>query len=278
MSAPVILLVLLAGLLHAIWNAVAKNITDQFASFALLNIGAACASWALLPFVGLPKSSAWIYLLSSVVLHCTYELLLMGAFRRGDFSKSYPIARGVAPLLVALGGFLFANQHQNALSLIGIFVIVSGVLSLALIKGAKVNASSATLWAVATGVGIAIYSVVDGLGVRSAHSSAKYGVTLFVLQSTLWLVVSFIRRGASWWPAPATARIGIVAGALSIAGYLLILWAQQHASFALVSALRETGVLWAAVIGALYFKEGSLRKTVGPAVVIVIGISLLAVG
>ena len=201
----------------------------------------------------------------------------MGAFRRGDFSKSYPIARGVAPLLVALGGFYFANQHQNALSLLGIFVIVSGVLSLTLVKGAKVSANSATIWALATGVGIAAYTVVDGLGVRAAHSPLRYGVTLFVLQATLWLVVTFSRRGVSWWPFAKTARLGITAGAGSIAGYLLILWAQLHASFALVSALRETGVLWAAVIGALYFKEGSLRKTLGPAVIIVMGISLLAI-
>lgn len=269
---------LVAGFVHALWNAVAKNITDQFVSFGLLNIGAAGASWAVLPFVGLPRSGALIYLLSSVFLHCSYELLLMGLFRRGDFSKSYPIARGVAPLLVALGGFFFANQHQNALSLLGIFVIVSGVLSLALVKGAKVNASSATIWALATGVGIAAYTVVDGLGVRAAHSSIRYGVTLFVLQSTLWLVVAFTRRGISWWPPAKTARLGIAAGAGSIAGYLLVLWAQFHASFALVSALRETGVLWAAVIGAMYFKEGSLRKTLGPAIVIVIGVSLLIVG
>ena len=268
---------LFAGLVHAVWNAIAKNITDQFVSFGLLNVGAAGASWALLPFIGLPRSGAWIYLLCSVCLHCSYELLLMGAFRRGDFSKSYPIARGVAPLLVALGGFFFANQHQNALSLIGIFVIVSGVLSLTLVKGAKVNTSSATIWALATGAGIATYTVVDGLGVRAAHSSIRYGVTLFVLQATLWLAVTFARRGVTWWPCAKTARLGIAAGAGSIAGYLLILWAQFHASFALVSALRETGVFWAAVIGALFFKEGSLRKTVGPAVVIVMGISLLAI-
>ena len=231
----------------------------------------------LLPFVGLARSGAWVYLLCSVCVHCTYELLLLSAFPRGDFSKSYPIARGIAPLLVALGGFFFANQHQNVLSLLGIFVIVSGVLSLSLIKGAKVSANSATTWALATGVGIAVYTVVDGLGVRAAHSSIRYGVTLFVLQATLWLVVTFIRKGISWWPSAKTARLGIAAGAGSIAGYLLILWAQFHASFALVSALRETGILWAAVIGALYFKEGSLRKTVGPAIVIVIGVSLLAV-
>ena len=90
-------------------------------------------------------------------------------------------------------------------------------------------------------------------------------------------MVTFSRRGVSWWSSAKTARLGITAGAGSIAGYLLILWAQLLASFALVSALRETGVLWAAVIGALYFKEGSLRKTLGPAVIIVMGISLLAI-
>lgn len=268
--------VLLAGLIHAVWNAMVKNSHSMSISFPLLNIGTLFLCWPLVALFGLPRSSALGYLCLSVLFHCTYQTLLMGAFRRGDFSKSYPIARGVAPLLVALGGFIFANQHLSVKSLIGVLIVVVGIVLLALLKGTSLQSSSAVLWALATGIGIASYTVIDGLGVRNAHSAGRYGICLLATQATIWLTFSLFRNGLSWWPARREVVLGLSAGALSVAGYLLVLWAQLHANFAVVSALRETGVLWASFIGVFVFKEGSIRRAIGPALLIVGGIALLA--
>ena len=132
------------------------------------------------------------------------------------------------------------------------------------------------LWAVATGAAIAVYTVVDGLGVRVSHDALRYGVALFAIQSTIWTAGVVARRGVRWWPERRIAARGLAAGVLSDVGYLVVLWAQQRAPLGEVSALRETGVLWAAVIGAVVFREGRLRRVAAPAAVVVAGVALLS--
>ena len=122
----VTVLVLAAGLLHAVWNAVAKSIHDQATGFTLLNVGVAVPCLIALPFVGLPVRAAWPYLLASVACHLTYELFLMNAYRHGALSRSYPIARGVAPMLTTLGGLVFASERIGGLALAGIVLVVTG--------------------------------------------------------------------------------------------------------------------------------------------------------
>jgi drug/metabolite transporter (DMT)-like permease len=272
----VLFVVLVAGLIHATWNALVKNSHSMAISFPLLNMGTIVVCWPLVVIVGLPAASAMGYLALSILFHCTYQTLLMGAFKRGDFSRSYPIARGVAPFLVALGGFIFADQHISLLRLVGMATIVSGILFLGLTKGTTLGSHSAVLWALATGVGIASYTVIDGLGVRHAHNAVRYGVALLAIQASVWLLFSLVRNGTSWWPGKKEVTLGLSAGALSVVGYLLVLWAQLHAPFAIVSALRETGVLWASLIGIFIFKEGTIRKALGPALLITAGIAILA--
>ena len=111
MNVTIVLVVLAAGLLHAVWNAMTKSLHDQYASFALLNLGIAISSSIMLVFVGLPRAACLAYLLASTICHLGYELFLMGAYRRANFSQSYTIARGIAPLLVSVAGFVFANEH-----------------------------------------------------------------------------------------------------------------------------------------------------------------------
>jgi drug/metabolite transporter (DMT)-like permease len=269
-------MVLGAGMIHAVWNAMAKSLHDQFASFALLNLGVAIVCWIAWPFVGLPKSAALLYLLFSVVCHVGYELFLMGAYSRTEFSRSYPIARGVAPLLVSMGGLIFANEHISARGLLGIIGIVVGIVSLAARRGGGVGQLRGVYWALATGVAIAVYTVVDGLGVRVSHNAFRYGLTLFALESSVWLVGVVARQDRGWWPGTRKAAIGMSGGVLSMVGYLVILWAQLRAPLGAVSALRETGVLWAALIGVVIFHEGKVRRIVLPAALVVVGIALLS--
>jgi drug/metabolite transporter (DMT)-like permease len=272
----VVLVVLGAGLLHAVWNAMTKSLHDQYVSFALLNLATAVTGFVMLSIVGLPRSACWLYVAGSVLCHLGYELFLMGAYRRADFAESYTIARGIAPLLVSLVGFAFANEHISARGLAGIVVVVVGIVSLAARRGHGTARRFGIYFALATGAAIATYTVVDGLGVRVSHDAFQYGSLLFASQATIWLVTVLSRR-RSWWPELPEAAIGLASGVISMVAYLAVLWAQIRAPLGVVSALRETGVLWAAVIGVVIFREGRLRRVLVPALVVVVGVTLLSV-
>lgn len=276
MSLTIVLLVLLAGLIHAVWNALAKGITSQTTSFALMNLGIAVISWISLPFIGVPRAQAWPFVVASVACHVGYELFLMGSYQRASFSRAYPIARGVAPLLVSLGGLVLASERIGLKGLAGIVFIVIGVVSLSYVRNSTKLDRVGVYWALATGVAIAVYTLVDGLGVRRSHDPLRYAGMLFALQSTLWVVAVVVRRGWKLSDQPSTISIGIVAGLMSLVAYTIVLYAQTKASLGIVSALRETGVVWAGAIGVVIFKEGRARAIMLPALTVVIGIALLS--
>jgi drug/metabolite transporter (DMT)-like permease len=275
-SLIIIFLVLLAGLIHATWNAMAKGIASQSTSFALMNVGIAVVSWIALPFIGVPRAAAWPFVLGSVACHVGYQLFLMGSYERANFSRAYPIARGVAPLLVSIGGLVFANEHLDAEGILGIVFIVVGIVSLAYVRNSSKLDRVGIYWALATGAAIAVYTVVDGLGVRRSNGALRYAVVLFVIQSTLWLIAVALRRGWRVSDHPSTIKIGLLAGLMSLTAYTIVLYAQTRAPLGVVSALRETGVVWAAAIGVVFFKEGKARAIMGPALVVVAGIALLS--
>jgi drug/metabolite transporter (DMT)-like permease len=275
-SLAIVSLVLFAGLIHAVWNAMAKGISSQVTSFALMNLGTALVSWLALPFIGLPRAAAWPFVLASTVCHLGYELFLMGSYQRANFSRAYPIARGVAPLLVSIGGLIFASEHIDLRGTFGIFLIVVGIVSLAYVRNSSRLDRVGIYWALATGAAIAVYTVVDGLGVRRSHDTLRYAVALFILQSTLWLIAVVIRRGWRWTDNRSTIGVGLLVGPMSLVAYTIVLYAQTRAPLGVVSALRETGVVWAAAIGVVFFKEGRARVIMAPALVVVAGIALLS--
>ena len=139
-----------------------------------------------------------------------------------------------------------------------------------------IGSRQAVLWALATGAAIATYTVIDGFGVRAGHSALQYGTTLFLLQSLLWCAAVSQRRGWAWLPATPKVLTGMAGGMISMAGYFIVLWAQTKAALGAVSALRETGVLWASLMGVVFFKEGRFRQLVPPACLVVLGVFLLS--
>ncbi len=276
MSLSIVLLVLLAGLIHAAWNALAKAIASQRTSFALMNLAIAVASWCALPFVGVPRAQAWPFVLASVACHVSYELFLMGSYQRANFSRAYPVARGVAPLLVSLGGLVLASERIGLKGLVGIMFIVLGVISVAYVRNSTKLDRGGVYWALVTGVAIAVYTVVDGLGVRRSHDALRYAVVLFALQATLWVITVVVRRGWNWVERPSTITSGVVAGLMSLVAYTIVLYAQTKAPLGVVSALRETGVVWAALFGVVIFKEGRARAIMAPAMAVTLGVALLS--
>jgi drug/metabolite transporter (DMT)-like permease len=273
----VTLLVLGAGVLHALWNAIASAVEDKLVAFGLIGVSATVVAAVTLPLTGMPRSTAIVFALVSAVLHLAYNCGLMQSYRLGDFGHTYPLARGTAPLLVAAGAWVFADEHLDAVQLLGIATVAGGLTAIVFAGGRLRRAEMpATVAALLTGGAIASYTVVDGLGVRHAHDPLGYTALLFLLQGPVMIVVAGVRRRHDLaWATPRNLTAGLTAGALSLAAYGIVIWAQTQGPLALVSALRETSVISAAIIAAVVFHEPFGRRRLLPAAAVVAGIILI---
>jgi drug/metabolite transporter (DMT)-like permease len=274
---PIVAIVIGAGALHATWNAIAKYLDDRLAAFALIGVASTVGGAAVLAVTGLPDRAAVGYAITSAVIHVAYELALMNSYRLGAFNQVYPIARGTSPLLVAFGAFFLAGERLGVVPLAGVTVLAAGLVSLALSSGRLTRAELPAIGAaVATGITIAGYTVVDGLGVRHGHDPYAYAGLLFFLMGPVFPVVTAVRRrGVSWLTGPAAAG-GLLAGALSLIAYGTVLWAQSQAPLAEVAAIRETSVVFAALIGMKLFSERFGRRRVAAAMLVAAGIVLIS--
>lgn len=276
LSSGVLFVVLGAGVLHAVWNAITKAVEDRLVVFAWIGTALAVSGGTALAFTGLPARAALIFLVASAVVHVAYDLALMNAYRLGSFNQMYPIARGTSPLLVTAGAALFAQESLGALELAGVLLLAGGLVSLALSAG-RINRSElpAVGAALLTGVAIATYSLLDGLGVRRSGDAFAYVAMLFVLEGPVLVAAAAVRRPVAAWTRDRIAVRGLLAGLLSFAAYGAVVWAQSRAPLAEVAALRETAVISAAVIGAVFFKEGFGYRRIVSAVVVAVGIALI---
>lgn len=281
MSSPhltpaVIAIVIGAGALHACWNAIAKQVSDRLMAFAWIGTAATITGAVVLCFTGLPFRTAIPFAIASAVIHVAYNLALMNSYRLGAFNQVYPIARGTSPLLVAVGAFFLAGERLSGPALLGIATLAAGLMSLALSGSRLTRHDAPAVWAaVLTGVTIAGYTVVDGLGVRHAHGPWAYTALLFLLQGPPMILVAAIRRPASAWADREAMSRGLLAGLLSVAAYGIVLWAQTKAPLAEVAAIRETSVVFAALIGLVALDEDFGKRRVVAAAVIAAGIVLI---
>ncbi len=270
--------VLAAAVLHATWNAIAHRIADRFVGFVLIGIAAAVIGGVLVALVAAPARASWVFLAVSTTLHVGYELLLLRSFQVGQFGQVYPLARGTSPWLVAITAFVFAGESLSPAQLTGIAVISAGLGTLVLAGGRPRRRDlPAILAAVGTGVFIASYTTVDGLGVRRAHATLGYIGWLFLLQGVVLPIAAVALRGRR---LPAQLRphlgAGLTAGALSVVAYGLVLWAQTRGALAPIAALRETSVIVGALIAAVRFREPLGPQRVIAAVVVVVGVVLIS--
>ena len=265
-----------AGALHACWNAIAKQVTDRLMAFAWIAVASMAVGGAVLAVTGLPARQAVPYAITSAIIHVGYDVGLMSSYRLGAFNQTYPIARGTSPLVVAVGAYFLANEHLGAAALVGIATLAAGLMCLALSAGRLTRRDLPAVGAaVLTGLTIAAYTVTDGIGVRHAHDSWAYTALLFVLMGPPVLVAAAIRRPLTAWRDGASIRRGTVAGLLSTAAYGIVLFAQTRAPLAEVAAIRETSVVFAALIGVAVLGEDFGRRRVVAAVVIAAGIVLI---
>jgi len=263
-----ILLVLSAAFLHASWNALLRGGVDRGQSMLIMNITVGIAGLAMMAIAGLP-SLATAYVIASGLIHLDYNALLVRMYRSGDLGETYPIARGSSPALVALGGSLFAAEWMDVLGSIGIGLVCIGIFMLALAKG-RLHAMNLP-WALATGISIASYTVIDGIGVRASGNWIAYtgGMFAFFLLLPLWY---WVRGKRAIFALPMAEAVKAASGGLiSLAAYGAIIWAMQANAMGAISALRETSVVFAALLGAVFLNERLTRLRIEACCVIAAG-------
>jgi drug/metabolite transporter (DMT)-like permease len=266
---------LLSALLHAGWNLFLKGSAgDRLVDLAILGIGGSLFGGVLIALFGAPVAAAWPYIIASSAIHLVYWTALTRGYAAGDMSHVYTIARGLAPALVTLGAVLAAGEVPGPGQGIGVAAISAGVLLVGVNRAAP---AAATGWALLTGCAIAGYSLIDALGVRINGDVFRYkgwGAVFTFLPISLFIIAS---RGPAAFRAAAAGRwrVGLIAGAVSSAGFMLVLWAQMRAPIGPITALRETSVLFGAALAALLLKERVTARRWAGAIVVCAGAVLI---
>jgi drug/metabolite transporter (DMT)-like permease len=268
---------LAAAVLHAIWNAIAHGINDRLIGFALIGVAYTGVSAVVVAITGLPPASAWVFIVASAGVHVAYQLLLLVSYQLGEFSQVYPLARGTSPWVVALISVTVLGRDLPARELAGVLVVSAGLISLVFVGGRPTRTQLPALTAAfGTGLTIAAYTVLDGLGVAHAPVVA-YAGWMFLLQGPALPLLALRRRGRTL-PGQLRSflRVGLTGGVVSFAAYGLVLWAQTSGALAAVAALRESSIIFGALLGAAFLDERLGRGRALAASVVVAGIVLLS--
>ena len=262
MSGLVVAVVLFAALLHASWNAIVKAGKDTFLTTVLVSAGAALISLAVLPFVNTPAPASWPYLAASSVAQLAYYSLLAAAYKAGDMSHAYPLMRGSAPLIVALASWPLIGERLSSMQMGAVACISAGIFALYFaartpaMPGIAQSAGRATAFALGNACVIASYTLIDGIGVRLSGAPAAYTMWIFVLNGAGLLLWTALRRPADLLAYAGTQwRLAAFGGFGTLASYGLALWAMTQAPVAAIAALRETSILFAVAIAALFLRE-----------------------
>ena len=278
METFVFLAVLFAAACHAGWNALIKVGLDPLSTTTLISVGSGIVALAFAPFVGMPASAAWPWLLASVVIHLVYFAALIESYRTGDLGQVYPIARGSAPLMTAAVTSMFVGEKLSALGWTGIVALVAGVLLLSARGGRQLAEIDrrAIGFALFTALTICAYSVVDGIGARLSANPNGYSVWLFVGIAVVMVPYALYRDGRDVIPAMQRFWLrGFAGGALQVLSYGIAIWAMTAAPIAIVATLRETSVLFGAAIAVVILKEPLRAMRVMAACLIVCGLVLI---
>lgn len=270
MTIGVLLAVLFAALLHASWNAIIKFGEDKFQGMVLLSVAHGVIGLIMVLVFPMPAPAAIPWLAASVAFHLWYKFFLSSAYERGDLSRVYPIARGAAPMMVLTFSALFLSDALELKEIIGIVAVGLGILIMA--RGVFTNEETVTLlpFALASAVGTAGYSIADGMGARASGDASGYVGWLFLLDAILFTLWGIQRQGFAVFPSEKRVwALGFVAGLASVLAYWIAVWAMTIIPIALVAALRETSVMFAVLLGIVFFGEKADRgKLIASAIII----------
>jgi drug/metabolite transporter (DMT)-like permease len=278
MTPFVTLAVLLAAFFHASWNALIRIGGDKIVAITLLVSAAGALAFPLIFFFPPLPGAAWPYVIASAIIHVGYNAALAMSYHHGELTKVYPLLRGSAPLTTLVVSLLFLNEAVMAAEIAGIVVLTTGIMALTLDRGWRVLIASprAVLYAAATSLCITAYTLSDGLGARLADNAHQYVAWLFVLNALPMLAgVLFFKRREFLAALSASWASGLAGGALSLAAYWIAIWAMTVAPIPLVAALRETSILFALIIGALWLGERVTPVRAACIVTVLAGLALM---
>lgn len=275
MTPLVIALVLGAAVLHAGWNAALRSSIDRLRGIVIMSMTSAAVAVPFALVLPFPAPASWPYIALSAALQIAYCFFLVRAYREGDFGQIYPIARGSSPLLVTLGAALIAHEHLPPLALLGVFLVSAGIFASA--RGIDRKHLGSVLAAIAAGVFIAGYSLADGTGARLAGHAESYTAWSFIAQGVpMPLIYLALRRRFPLQPLDAQALRAIGGGAVSAIAYGIVIIAMSISPMGAVSALRETSILFAAVIARLFMGEPLTRRRIAAVTTIAVGAACLS--
>lgn len=275
MSADLIALVLCAALLHALWNSFVKVGQDRLLSIVAIVVTGGALSLPVALLLPAPGWASAPYLVGSVTTHLVYYYFLINAYRTGDLSRVYPLARGLAPPLVAVGAALASGEWLSSIEVVGLGLVSAGIASLVL-GGREADDGRAVRFAAATGGMIGVYTIIDGLGGRAAPTPLSYIAAMNVGEALIVLAAARWRRGAALWPGlRAVLPRGILAGLMATLGYGIVIYAMSRGAMAHVSALRESSVVIAALIGTLVLGEPGAGRRVAAATAVLAGVLVM---
>ena len=275
MTAVVLLAVLGAALLHAGWNALVKTGARKQTAMLILSLGHAAIGAVVVAARPFPAAGVWPWLVASGAIHMAYQLFLAYAYEQGDLSRVYPIARGAAPMIVAVLGAFLLNDRVAALEYLGIFILGLGIVAMSLGALARGESWRLVPYALGSAVATAGYSLVDGTGARISGDPVAYVGWLLILSALFYTPAAVALKGSHILRArPREWGAGLVAAAASYSAYAVVVWAMTQAPIALVAALRETSILFAVLIGWLVFGDRMDRIKILAAALIVTGVVL----
>jgi drug/metabolite transporter (DMT)-like permease len=271
-SLPVTLAVLAAALLHASWNVLVKSGADKELETINIALGSGLIALIAALFLPAPAQASWPWVAGSAVVHILYFVFLAGAYRWGDLSYTYPVMRGGGPMIVALVGALGLGEVLPLGATLGIVLICAGVFAFATGK----HDGRATAFALANAVVIAAYTLIDGQGARLSAAPLSYTLWFFAANGIVILLYGWLRRGAAinayfvrHW------RRALAGGSCALAAYGIALWAMTRAPIAIVAVLRETSVIFAAVIAAFVLHEKFTRRRLAATGAVMLGLIAL---
>ena len=284
MSGFIFSCILVAALMHALWNVLLKSGLDKPLETAAANFITALLALPVLLIYGLPEPETYPYIAASIVLHLAYFYLVVSAYRFGDLNLAYPIMRGSAPILTLVFGYLFLNEQVSNSVMTGIFLVSAGVILLGLRKtGTSVHHLKALLFALGNALVIALYTIVDGHGVRLSNNAWSYVSLLMFLHGCIFLLLVFWQRRRQQLLSVSLSYLRsrfmypLIGGACIIGSYSIALWAMTQAPISLVAAVRETSVLFAFLFGVLYLKESPYPQRILGAVGVCGGLVLIRI-
>jgi len=274
----VTLAVLVAALCHASWNAIVRTGGDKLVSITLVVTASGLLVLPGLLFVPVLPAAAWPFLIASTIIHVGYNSFLALSYHHGELSRVYPLVRGSAPLLTLFASLAFLEEEIDASGVAGVVLLAVGIMALALDGGWRVLIRSprGLCYAALTSLCIVAYTLSDGLGARAAGNAHHYVIWLFALDGPPMLALALALRGRGFAAAArAHWTAGLFGGALSLVAYWIVIWAFTVAPIPIVAALRETSILFAAIIGMLLLKERITAARAGSIALVLCGLALI---